>query len=381
MQTLRVDRRGFLGAAGAAAAAACAPGTAPTPAPQGQTASQKAAWETQWDQLVTAAKGEGQLAVLTLAGSGYRKALDVFEQTFGIGVELQSFASATLFTPRILQERQSGIYSFDVAQISPGTALREMKPQGVWDPLRPVLFRPDVLDDQAWQAGGFDGAFADIEKSVAFSAFEFEVRHAFAIDTNVVKPDEIKQLKDLLDPKWKGKMIYLDVRTGDAGQAFTAVRLNVGEAAVKALLVDQAPTFTLDIRQVAEGLVRGRNPIAMGVRPIVLKEFRDAGLGQNIKYLDLPEADYIPSTAVFLFNKAPHPNAAKLFLNWVLTKEGQTVWSKENGSNSRRTDVPPANLEVVPSKGKTYNDANKEEIFPEIIKTQVLIKDLAGIKD
>src|SRR5438093_13265549 len=101
---MQIDRRGFFGATGAAAAAACAPAATPATAPQGQPAG-KAAWETEWDQLVAAAKAEGQLAVLTLAGSGYRRALDVFDQSFGIAVEHQAFASAALFTPRMLQER------------------------------------------------------------------------------------------------------------------------------------------------------------------------------------------------------------------------------------------------------------------------------------
>lgn len=356
---------------------ACGPAAAPPPSAEtGGTGT----WEQEWDRLVKAAKQEGSLVVLTLAGAGYRKALDVFQDTFGVAVEHQAFVSASIFAPRILQERAAGIFSFDAAQVSPGTALRELKPEGVWDPVRPALFRPDVLDDKAWY-GGFEGSFADTAKQFAFSGFEYDVRRSFAINTDLVQPAEIKTVKDLLNPKWKGKMLFLDVRVGDAHQTFTAIRLNLGEEVVKLLLVDQEPTFTRDVRQAVEAVVRGRYPVVLGARPNILKEFQDEGLGRNVKHLDLPEADYIPSTSVFLFNRAPHPNAAKLFVNWVLTKEGQTIWSGHAGTNSRRTDVAPVNKETVPTPGRTYNDSNKEELFHEIIKTQQLIRELAGIKD
>ena len=53
--------------------------------------------------------------------------------------------------------------------------------------------------------------------------------------------------------------------------------------------------------------------------------------------------------AVALMDKAPHPNAAIVYLNWLLSKEGQTEYAK-SGRNSRRLDVPPSDPTRGPSR-------------------------------
>jgi len=92
-----IDRRTFLGAAGAATAAACAP-AATAPSGQASPGAQKAEWENEWDRLAAAARQEGKLSVFTLAGAGYRKALDGFEKAFGIPVEHSSESSASIWS-------------------------------------------------------------------------------------------------------------------------------------------------------------------------------------------------------------------------------------------------------------------------------------------
>lgn len=59
--------------------------------------------------------------------------------------------------------------------------------------------------------------------------------------------------------------------------------------------------------------------------------------------------------AIYLYNRAPHPNAAKLFINWALTREGQTAFTQQTQIPSRRTDVP------VPDPAD-YPSTNIEEI-------------------
>ena len=382
-----MTRRALLRAAGVAGAgsvaAACASAVAPARPPSADPQGLKAQWEKEWADLVTAAKAEGKLVLYTMTGVGLRKGIDAFSDAFpGITVEQMSVASTSLMVPKVLQEREAGIYSFDVAQTTTGDVLRVLKPKGVWDSVRSAIFRPDVLGDQNW-AGGFDGPFVDQEKKFAF-AFEYEVRHAFAINTDLVADGEIKTVQDLLKPKFKGTMIFMDPRTGHNYQPMTALRLaqpDRGEQLIKQLMVDQGPTFTRDTRQVIEGLARGRYPVGLGIDTVVLKEFADQGLAKNIKQLDLAEVDFVYGNGVHLFNRAPHPNAAKLFINWLLSKEGQTIWSRNTGSNSRRTDVPPVNHEAVPAPGKKYYESGKEENFDEVFKSQKLIYDLTGIRN
>ncbi|MSQ27339.1 MAG: extracellular solute-binding protein [Dehalococcoidia bacterium] len=376
---------GGLVAAGAVAAA-CSPAAAPAEpstgnAPVGGAApAGKAAWEKEWDDLVAAAKKEGKLSLLTLVGTGYRTMIQEFEKTFsGITVDQLAEASATVWVPKVQQERNANLYSFDVALVPPNSALTRLKPERVWEPVKPLLFRPDVLDDKGWR-NGFNDRFMDVEGNLCFD-WEYLVRHAFAINTDLVKEGEIKSVKDLLDPKWKGKMIFSDARFGDNYLAMANIRKTNGDAVVKGLLVDQAPTFSRDSRLTAEGVVRGRSPIALGVRSEVLADFKNEGLAKNVKFLDLPDADYVPNTAMLLFAKAPHPSAAKLFMNWYLTKTGQEAVCKPLPSNSARTDVQPYDSDGVGTPGKAYLESGKEANYKFIIDTQSYLNDLLNLKN
>jgi uncharacterized protein YciI len=66
-------------------------------------------------------------------------------------------------------------------------------------------------------------------------------------------------------------------------------------------------------------------------------------------------ASFAPDTMAVI-NRAPHPNATKLFVNWVLSREGQTAWQKYTEVNSLRMDIPKTDLppDDVPQKGVNY---------------------------
>ena len=293
--TDRANRRRFLQIGGLGmAAAACAPAAtpaAPAEAPEVPAAA-RAAWEKEWEDLVAAARKEGKVTVLTLPGSGYRKAMDAFQDVFpGIAVEHQSAASSSVYLPKIRQERAAGIYTYDLALVGIQTSLIQLRPEGVWAPIPDQLLRPDVVEDKAWR-GGLKGRLLDTDAKLAFG-WEYRVYHAFAINTDMVKEGEISTIRDVLNPKWRGKLIVSDVRMADTSSTMTALRKSTGDDAVKQLLVDQQPTFQRDPRLIAEAVVRGRNPIALGVRAEVLQDFRNEGLGKNVKLLDLPEIEVV----------------------------------------------------------------------------------------
>ncbi len=380
-----IDRRGFLGASGAAIAAmACAPSAGPAPAapaaaPAQGGAAARAAWENEWEKLVEAAKKEGKIGVFTLSGAGYRNALAEFEKTFGITVEHQAENSSSVWVPKMQKEREAGIYSFDILVVPPNSALIRLKPSGAFDPIRPLIFRPDAMDDKVWPEG-FDGQFMDAGKSLAFG-HSLEINHNVAIDTNQVKPDEIKSVQDLLNPKWKGKMVIADVRSGATWLPLQVVRSRVPnpDDYIKRLLVDQEPVFMRDDRQRTESIVRGRNPIVLGIVYATMKEFDDAGVAKHVKFLDLPDMDYAVSYTALLYNKAPHPNAAKLFINWFLTKEGQTIWSKAVPINSARSDVEIVNPIAGATRGTRYHFISRESEFAKQEETQKFLTKLMGL--
>ncbi|MEK7216197.1 MAG: hypothetical protein AAB289_11430, partial [Chloroflexota bacterium] len=152
-----VNRRAFIrisGLTGAAAvAAACSPAAAPAgsggPAPTtGTGGASKAPWENEWDELIAAAKKEGKLGIQTLTGVGYRKYVEAFEKTFGIAAEHRADASASIWGQKIIKEQEAGIFALDVAVVPPNSALSVVRPTGAWVPIKPLIFRPDVVDNK-----------------------------------------------------------------------------------------------------------------------------------------------------------------------------------------------------------------------------------------
>ncbi|MFN0070836.1 MAG: hypothetical protein ACKVVP_05030, partial [Chloroflexota bacterium] len=106
-------------------------------------------------------------------------------------------------------------------------------------------------------------------------------------------------------------------------------------------------------------------------------EFVRDGLANHVKAIDIPGAGTSGGEVLVLFNQAPHPNAGKLFANWLLTKEGQTVWSKALNINSARLDVPVIDPAVAPGKVE-YGDPTQEEGIPKIGETQEFLKTLVS---
>src|SRR5207237_10304396 len=127
---------------------------------------------------------------------------------------------------------------------------------------------------------------------------------------------------------------------------FNALRMTRpadAEQILRKLLVDQEPIFLRDTRQMTEGLVRGKYVMATtGVEETLLNEFKKQGVGTSIKATEVPEFTYGGAVdSLFRFRNAPHPNVAKLFANWIFTKEGQTIYytAYDPPRNSRRKDV------------------------------------------
>lgn len=304
----------------------------------------------------------------------FREGVREFEKAFpGITVDhVQLNASA--FAPRVLQERKGGLHSFDVVTSNYGTFGLTLIPSGVCDPIRESIFRGDVADDKLWQ-DGFEAGF--IERQYGYAGFK-EMYRAVWINTEFVQEGEVKTLEDLFNPKWKGRIIAGDPRVYGGGfWPGTTLRLKKGDDWARRLWKEQEPVFSRDQRQLLELLTRGRFAIGIGaVQHALLKDFEVEGLARNLKYVPMDEMDNLNYTSniVYLVNRAPNPNAARVFINWLLTKEGSTIWSKYADTNSRRADVPPAAPDIAAPPGRKLILVDTEEVKHEFGRTQELAK-------
>jgi iron(III) transport system substrate-binding protein len=352
--------------------AACAPAGSPGPAaaPTSRTtaaapASSPAvgsAWQGEWERTVAAARREGLVVVAGAPGQLYRQAMSRFEQAYP-DVKLEYVGvSGRDFAPKVLAERRADQFLWDVHLGGPGTPINFLKPEGAFDSLKAAMILPDVLDDSKW-FGGFDAGFLDAEGRYVFS-FQAERSSQVLVNRDVIPASELSTIGQLADPRWSGKISWNDPRADGGGNGRVAFWLGAGgEDFVRRVLQQQA-AITRDLRQQAEWLVRGQYPIAIGLGDTDLLPFQQQGVGTNVHALDpdSPIGSRMSSAFgnVMLMNRAPHPNAAKLYLNWLLSREGQTAWVEIAGRNSRRMDVPN-NPAQTPQPGITYFDIDREE--------------------
>jgi ABC-type Fe3+ transport system substrate-binding protein len=366
----RRSRRAFLRLA-ILGAGACVFGTA-LPAAEAQTPATD--WLLTWEEVIGAARLEGRLSLITVVGRGYQAAIDAFQQTFP-GIEVEHLAESTSAV-WLQQARASSPQRFDLALVSAEAALPE---DLLWAPVKPLLFRPDVVADDVWRDGAVE-RYMDVGASLCFG-WEFQVIHAYAINTDLVAKDEITQVEDLLDPKWRGAILSSDPRIGTGLLSAASVAHSLGPDALRHLLIDQRPTFSHGMgNRITEWLVRGRYPIALGVRPKALNPFREQGLGHNVQYLDLPQADFVATGSLLHFDGAPHPAAAALFANWILTHEAQTILTRTLGTNSVRVDVEPFEPDGVGAAGVRYYEPSREVNAAHIAATRQFVNSLSGIR-
>lgn len=386
----------LMGLSGVAALlAACSPAAAPSPTPPAATTAatpvsaavqaQPAAAGAQdsWQKIVDDANKEGGLNVATYAGTGYRKIMDAFEAAYpGIKVDQTPFQSSSRdFFPRFFQERQAGLYNWDVIIVPATEPLVQAVQPGAIDPIRPLMVRPDVVDDKSW-VDGFEGGWLDTGKKFSYAITRSRSQSLW-IDTNQVAEGEIKSYKDLLDPKWKGKILAGDLRTKGSGfWAGTTLRLKTrDDDVIRQIWKDQEAVLSTDARQLTEQMVRGSYPIGLGAISLsILLDFLAQGQGKNLKPIPTVEIDYVNSSDHVLHyaNKAPNPNAARVFVNWVLGKEGSTAYANLAQDNSRRMDVPVQDPNLVPEAGRDYITIDAEPLIEEILKTQKIAKDVLG---
>jgi iron(III) transport system substrate-binding protein len=183
------------------------------------------------------------------------------------------------------------------------------------------------------------------------------------VNSAAVDPNSVKSYKDLLNPKWKGQIAIDDPRRSGPGQAsFTFFYLHpeLGPDFIRAL-ARQEPVVFRDPSQLINLVGQAKYPILIGPRDTMLADALKRGLPISVVNPSLVrEGSDISSSSgnVAMFNRAPHPNAAKVYVNWLLSKEGQAHHARALDTVSSRLDVPHDHAEPwkVPQPGaiKTY---------------------------
>jgi iron(III) transport system substrate-binding protein len=215
---------------------------------------------------------------------------------------------------------------------------------------------PEVREPKNWWGGHM---WADNAKRFIYS-FTAYVTETLWYNTTLAKPDEITSYDQLLDPRWKGKIAILDPRTPGSGESTWGFLWKLkGEEFLKKLAA-QEMMVGRNQRQLAEALARGKSAISIGVSYYTLLPFIKSGLPvKPVPYLKEGFYAGTGSGNLALLKNSGHPNATKVFMNWFLSKEGQSAFLRALGQPTRRLDV-----DTQASKEFGYTAA-KEGLTPE----------------
>jgi len=327
----------ILAVSAAQAADVRAKGAKPSPA---QTKAKAPSDAGEWKKVVEAAKREGRLVISGSPSEEWRKSLvDLFIQEYPeITVEYTGM-NARDFWPRVRQERELGKKLWDLRAGGADLDAYGAKREGYLEPIRPLLL-PEIADESRW-IGGLNLLFYDKEKKF-IPCYTIYIQRTTAVNRDFINETELKSSGQLLDPKFRGRIVIQTPTGGASFQALGNLAFMYGQNFICDLLSRQNVVVTNDNRQQAEWMVRGKYPITLGFNETQLIPFHRQGLGRNITKLE----DKVTPVAkgfggISLLKDAPHPNAARVYINWLLSQKTQLKVTKNVMLNSLRTDVPP----------------------------------------
>ncbi len=319
-----------------------------------------------WNALIGEARKEGVVSVYAIWRPETRDALtQAFKAKYGIEVQFSPFSRGADLLAKVQAEQRAGLYLADVFGAGGGTLISTMKPEGVLGSAAPFLVLPEVTDPKNWSGGKFP--YLDDDKtsvSMIASIMPFAV-----YNTDLIKKGEITTFTDPLKPQYKGKIVINDPTVTGPGYAFLGhLALNVWNVDqtrdyLTKLLVQQEAVIQRDNRTEIEWVARGKFPIGLLPNPDPMAEFLK--LGAPVDPVSVEGGIFVTCAAgaFSIPTRLAHPNAARLFINWLLTREGATVFSKGFGNPSSRVDVPTEDFNPVlllKPGVKFYMDNTKE---------------------
>ncbi|HXV82978.1 MAG TPA: extracellular solute-binding protein [Candidatus Binatia bacterium] len=297
-----------------------------------------------WEQLVAAAQQEGKVVVSIPSSADLRNGLQkAFKQRYGIQVETVT-ARGSASVRKIADEYKAGVRYFDLHLGGSQSIVTGLLPEGILEPVANSFLLSEVTDTKNWWGGHI---WTDNAKKFIYTSLAYSTENLW-YNAELMKPEEIRSFDDLLKEKWKGKMGFLDPRTpGSGASLWSYLREIKGEGFLKQL-VEQQLVLGRDQRVLAENVAKGKLTLVMGLTYYSFAPFVKAGLPVH----PLPEPKegvYVSggSGHLVVLKDAPHPNATKVFVNWLLGKEGQDIFSRTMGQGTRRLDVDTKWLKEV----------------------------------
>jgi iron(III) transport system substrate-binding protein len=273
---------------------------------------------------IQAAKKEGNVVLYTSAPiNAAQKVANAFQDKYGIKVELFR-SGGTEVLRRFMMEQSAGQVSADVLVTSDPAAAIDLAGKGAFVPFKPAGFDkvPAAFNDP-------DGKY--VAQRVSLIAIYGR--------TDLIPAAEMpKTWDDLLDPKFKGKLVTTN-------PSFTSLQLGVVATLSKLRGWDYYEKLNRNGILVVQGNEQVVNLVKQGERPIAAGA--DSQYANEARLAGHPIQTFFPADGTFgipavtaVVKGGKNPNAAKLLAEYTLSLDAQKLWPP-NGIYAARTDVPP----------------------------------------
>jgi iron(III) transport system substrate-binding protein len=305
-------------------------------------------------KIIAAAKKEGSVSLYTtLAANNLRALIGPFEEKYGIKVTIWR-ASTSKVLQRTVTEAAAGRYEVDAIHFgSPQleALYREKILQPVNSPVLRELGAGEVPDHHGWAA----------------TILQIYVQ---AYNTNLIKKEDLpKTYQDLLDPKWKGKLGI----ENEAWPWYARLAKEMGEEKSAKLFRDIVATNGMSAHRGETSL---NNLVIAGDVPLALTDYQHIAQSSKKKGAPIDWFALKPTIArangIGIARHAPHPNAALLFYEYMLSADGaQKVFARLGyvPTNTKQTSESAKDLRVVQVEpAVVLDEVNKwsrafEEVF------------------
>ncbi len=331
----------------------------------GAAAEPKPVTGQEWDGLVKKAEEEGEVAIYATDSIGNAQLIwTAFQKRYPkIKLIGTSVGRGSDLFPKLFSERRAGKYLADVFLAGPTAVHLNLYPAKVLDPMPPALVHANVIDLTKWWQGKHH--YVDPEGQYNFMYESALYGPPLSFNTTIVNEKEIKSAWDLVQPQWKGKLavLQLNATQGSTALAFVYHHPQLGPKFIERVYRDMEPTFFRDLRQGTDWLSQGKFPICFLCRRIDRAQMQGLPVAELDPYAVIERPGIgAGSGAIVLMNRHPHPNAAKVFLNWFLSLEGQIAFRQANVDELRvgsmREDLPQ---EILPPLARRRKD--KDYLF------------------
>ena len=350
-------------------------------------AASVSAGEAEWARTVEAAKKEGKVGVFLYQRENIEAAVKAFEKKYPEIQVITASTPAAETGPRLMAERRAGKYLWDVCICGPTTPFAVLYPAKGLDPIKPALLLPEVIDQSKWWEGKHH--YMDPEGSHIFVFLGSVDMPNLFYNKNLVDPQQFKSYWDMINAKWRGKIVALDPRQPGrqrVGARFIYNMPELGEKFLTRLFTEMDVALSRDDRQALDWLAVGKYALCLMCGNIEAATAQGLPVGEFdvYRWKETPAIYSGSNGTVALMNQAPHPSAAKVFINWLLSREGQASFQKIMNSpdllvESMRTDIAKDTIPVNQRRvaGAKYiimdtpEHSNQEpvsKLFKEIIK-------------